>query len=426
MNEQAMRFRVGLFVLLAMVLLAVLITLFGGVPTSLKRHDRYTIVFDNAPGVAQGTPVRRSGVRIGEVGKVQLDDASGKVFVDVLIERPHPLFRSDVPTLVHGLLSGDTTVDFVAQRKEGVPADLTVVEPGAQLAGATQASVNALINQAADVVPTAQESLNQIRNTLQRYEKMQPLVEETLREYRDLAKLTRETFPDLRRTNEEIQNTAKNWGRLGERLDVLVQTNQDKALKTLDNLNDAITRVAGVFNDENQRNLAATLKNVRTGTDNLPSLSRNTEELVKESLQTVKRVNDSLTTADQVLGNLQQATKPLAERSDRITRNLDESTVRLNGILGDLQELLRAMGTGDGSLRRFLADPSLYNNLNDAACGLVRLMPRVDRMLRDLEVFADKIARHPESLGVGGAINPSSGLKTVPGSSTSWSRPPGH
>src|SRR5205807_851917 len=86
------------------------------------------------------------------------------------------------------------------------------------------------------------------------------------------------------------------------------------------------------FNDENQRNLAATLRNVRTGTDNLPSLSHNAEELVKESRQTVKRVNDSLTTADQVLGNLQQATKPLAERSDRITRNLDESTTRLKTV----------------------------------------------------------------------------------------------
>ena len=71
-------------------------------------------------------------------------------------------------------------------------------------------------------------------------------------------------------------------------------------------------------------------------------------------------------------------------------------------------------------------DPELYNNLNDAACMLTRLMPRVDRILRDVEVFADKIARHPESLGVGGAINPSSGLKTVPTGSTSWSRPPGH
>ena len=43
-----------------------------------------------------------------------------------------------------------------------------------------------------------------------------------------------------------------------------------------------------------------------------------------------------------------------------------------------------------------------------------RIMPRLDRILRDFEVFADKIARHPESIGVGGAVRPSAGLKESP------------
>jgi phospholipid/cholesterol/gamma-HCH transport system substrate-binding protein len=31
--------------------------------------------------------------------------------------------------------------------------------------------------------------------------------------------------------------------------------------------------------------------------------------------------------------------------------------------------------------------------------------------LRDVKEFSDKIARHPEILGVGGAVKPSNGLK---------------
>jgi phospholipid/cholesterol/gamma-HCH transport system substrate-binding protein len=42
------------------------------------------------------------------------------------------------------------------------------------------------------------------------------------------------------------------------------------------------------------------------------------------------------------------------------------------------------------------------------------MLPRLDRILKDFEVFADKIARHPESLGVRGAVAPSSGLKESP------------
>ena len=47
----------------------------------------------------------------------------------------------------------------------------------------------------------------------------------------------------LRRTNEEMQVAAHNWSRLGERLDVLLQTNQDKLVNALDKLNDTVTRV---------------------------------------------------------------------------------------------------------------------------------------------------------------------------------------
>jgi len=35
-------------------------------------------------------------------------------------------------------------------------------------------------------------------------------------------------------------------------------------------------------------------------------------------------------------------------------------------------------------------------------------------VLRDVEIFADKIARHPEQLGLGGVLRPSSGLKESP------------
>ena len=90
----------------------------------------------------------------------------------------------------------------------------------------------------------------------------------------------------------------------------------------------------------------------------------------------------------------------------------------------DVQELIRGLSKGDGTLRRFLTDPTFYNNLNDAALMLVKLMPRLDRTLRDVEVFADKIARHPELIGVGGAVSPSGGLKEGPSSTSHYGRPP--
>ena len=38
----------------------------------------------------------------------------------------------------------------------------------------------------------------------------------------------------------------------------------------------------------------------------------------------------------------------------------------------------------------------------------------MDQILKDLETFADKLARDPEKLGVSGVVKPDSGLKDPP------------
>jgi ABC-type transporter Mla subunit MlaD len=463
MSEQSLRFRIGVFVLAALILLAVLTVLFNGMPTILKRHEDYTVWFDNAPGVAPGTPVRRSGVRIGQVTSVQLDDATGRVRVVLSIDAGHPMYEDDMPTVVRGPLGSDTTIDLLtrppatpppptdgqsgkiipaafgplaqAQPPANPPPVRRPAKPGTEFQGATQADVTAVLKDLSTLTGPAMDAFREMRSTLERYERMTPLMEETMREYRDLARATRamvpelrqtnaevqalthsvnDIMPELRRTNAEIQVTAQNWGRLGEELNVLLQTNEDKLVRTLDSLNEVLIRMGSVFNEENQRNLTATLRNVNAGSQNLESISRNTDELLKDSRQTIQRINNSLAQSDEILGNLQRATQPMAERSASVMKNLDESSEKLNRGLTDVRALLRAFGQGDGTLQRVLNDPALYNNLNDAACMLVRIMPRLDRALKDVEVFADKIARHPESLGVGGAVRPSSGLKEAP------------
>ena len=136
-------------------------------------------------------------------------------------------------------------------------------------------------------------------------------------------------------------------------------------------------------------------------------------------------MNESITQTNEVLGNLQQATKPMAERSATVMKNLDESTEKFNRTLTDVRGVADAQPIGRHA-RRFLADPALYNNLNDAACMIARVMPRLDRVMRDVEVFADKIARHPEALGLGGVVSPSAGLKEGSSSSGYFPKGPGH
>ena len=85
--------------------------------------------------------------------------------------------------------------------------------------------------------------------------------------------------------------------------------------------------------------------------------------------------------------------------------------------------LLQTFGRGNGSIQKLLTDPAVYQNLDDAAGSLARVLARAEKISRDLEVFADKIARRPELIGIGGAVHPSSGLKEAPGAGLPAYRP---
>lgn len=413
MNDQAIRFRFGIFVLASLILLAVLTILFGGFPSYFKRIESYTIVFANAQGVAPGTPVRRSGVRIGEVRTVALDNDTGKVHVVIGIDDKYHLRKGDRPTLMQGLLGGDASIAFTPPDDPKLD-DPTPVEPGAVLQGVTPLDAGSLVQRTADLVTPAQEAVLEIKKVFQSIGKMTPVVEETLKDFREIGKMVKQVGPDLQKASEEIQVTARVWGKVGERTDVLLKTNEDKIVKSIDRMEEALKRINTLFSDENQKLVQDTLKNVRNGSQQLEAISKDTGELVKDTRMTLKQFSETMKHADEAIIDLQKAMKPLGEKGPGMFKNFNESSDNLNKTLKDLRELMQVLARSDGTVQRLLSDPALYNNLNDSAIMVTRILPRLDRVLRDVEIFADKLARHPELIGLRGAIVPSTGLKESP------------
>jgi phospholipid/cholesterol/gamma-HCH transport system substrate-binding protein len=453
MDARKQRLRLGLFVVAAIVLLGGMILLFGGAPQRLfASRTPYTIIFTDAPGIAVGTPVRRSGVRIGEVSAVELDDQTGEVRVQIQVLKKYSIRKNEEAVISQDLLSRDTTIDFVPTVSPSAPPALKPPEPeptlkppeplpqkegevkpagffegadnpqpplgeplqpGSVIRGRAPTDFRGLVSQANEIIPTLQQSLNAIRRSVERFEQTIPQLELGIREFTQLGRAIREAVPEirrtndeirtlvqgarsiapgLRRTNEELQLTLRNFGQVGETVNLLIQSNQEKFVKALDQSTDVLQRISQVLSDENQKNFTATLRAAQVASANFDGVLRS---------------------ADEMFRNLNQTSKPLAERSDRILRNFDTSVEQFARLMNSFGDSM-ATGRGDGSVQRFLNDPSLYNNLNESAMMLARLVPRLDRILRDFEVFADKIARHPESIGVGGAVRPSAGLKESP------------
>src|SRR5256714_893389 len=119
MNERVMQFRIGMFVIVAGLVLTMLIVWFGESPSLFRDHTYVTVHYMEAPGVGEGIPVRKSGIRVGEVASIRFDD------------RPRLVGR------VVGVQGSDLLVDLgpkgkgvlpVSQFPKGPPAPGTVID----------------------------------------------------------------------------------------------------------------------------------------------------------------------------------------------------------------------------------------------------------------------------------------------------------
>jgi len=86
MDERVMQFRVGVVFLATFLITAILLGMFGKLPTMMGRNYTLQVRFDYAGGVTKGTPVRKSGVLIGKVSNVRLTDHDSKVLVSIDIQ----------------------------------------------------------------------------------------------------------------------------------------------------------------------------------------------------------------------------------------------------------------------------------------------------------------------------------------------------
>ena len=115
MNERIMQFRIGMFVIVAGLVLAMMLVWFGESPSLFRDHVFVRVRYQDAPGVSEGIPVRKSGIRIGEVSAIAFDERQGQpdgVLVTLSLERKYTLKARSVPRLSRSLL-GDVAIDVL-------------------------------------------------------------------------------------------------------------------------------------------------------------------------------------------------------------------------------------------------------------------------------------------------------------------------
>ncbi|MFO0947814.1 MAG: MlaD family protein [Planctomycetota bacterium] len=372
MNEQRMQFAVGLVTLVAGFALAAIIIWFGEFQFVFQPRKVYYVTFTNALGAEPGMPVRRAGMRVGEVRRVEYSPEWSLVVLEISLDGNNDLREGDEPTLKQQSLLGDFYVDIdVRQDMRGKP-DRPIIPPGATLEGRPAVGIEDALGAAENLVPNANDTLKDIQRAT--------------KQWTDVG----DTANRIMRNNEQQINT------------ILEQTRDstERLAKTLESINN-------ILDPTTQENLRVTMQNVRDASEDLTPV-------IDATKKTIEQISTTTGKLDEVASNLATATKPLAERSASTLQNLDESVMSLNEVLGDLKVMVRQFRTQDGTLKRLATDPSLYQNLDDAAVLLVRNLAELEKVMGDLKVFSDKIARHPGELGVQGVLTKDKGLKDVP------------
>lgn len=112
MDERVMQFRVGVMFLATLIIAAILLVMFGKLPSLTGRNYPVQVQFDYAPGVTNNTPVRKSGILIGRVDRVELTDHDSKVLVTAKIDSDKSIYENEDCVITRDLL-GDTALAFV-------------------------------------------------------------------------------------------------------------------------------------------------------------------------------------------------------------------------------------------------------------------------------------------------------------------------
>jgi ABC-type transporter Mla subunit MlaD len=98
-------------VLATAIITGILIVLFGDLPSLVQATYPLKMSFADARGVADGTPVRKNGILVGRVTRVELDEKGG-VSVVASIDSYVPIYKDEQPRIASTLL-GDAEIQLV-------------------------------------------------------------------------------------------------------------------------------------------------------------------------------------------------------------------------------------------------------------------------------------------------------------------------
>ncbi|MCH2181791.1 MAG: MlaD family protein [Mariniblastus sp.] len=377
MDEKILQLRVGLFVLLAVMILLFLVYINSDV---LKGQYTLYLKTISAPGVSTNTPIRKNGVLIGRVQDV----VSGEEDVTVVlyIYDDVKVYSNEVASIGMDSFLGDAVVEILPLPKEerGEP-----LKPDQEL---TRVSVK---RNPLEVLDVALNLENKIWDTLDAIEQGGQAVTNF--------------------SSKLDTMMGENGGDLQEAVQQFTLANQ-RVQAASESLEAFFAELNGYVDDEQVQ------ADIKKTISQLPAITNSIVSTMDATKQTINQVGDS---ANQRLNELRPLTVQLGEQGPEIVNQINERIRNLDSLFAgieDAAQTLKNLRTSKGTVGKLLNDPALYNEALRTMENARVISTKIEPLVNDLRMFADSIARDPGQLGVRGAISnkgqaPKTGYKGI-------------
>jgi phospholipid/cholesterol/gamma-HCH transport system substrate-binding protein len=392
MDENRLRFGVGVLVISAIGIGIILTFLFGAFPSVLQRDYSLTVDFKSAEGISANTAVVRDGVRIGRVSSIELKNEGdnegdkGGVRVTLAMDSNKPMSHAYLPRIGTGnFVTGDAQLEFVL----GKPAELReLVKPDLLTEPYTDGEYISYGENS--------ESLFEMQSDLQ------------------------ETFEAIRNAGSSIAVAAESINQLASGVEKVVggtdskiEQVADEAVKALGEFNGAMAEIRSIVGNKALR------ENLEKSVAELPGVlteAKSTLESTKRTFESFERVGnefekvgvaavDTVNSAQRTIKNVEQFTEPLATHGDQLVNQVLGTMTRLESTLTEVEQFTKAVNNKDGSVRMLLDDKDMYWKIRRSVENIESATARIRPILDDVRIFTDKVARDPRQLGVRGALS---------------------
>jgi phospholipid/cholesterol/gamma-HCH transport system substrate-binding protein len=222
--------KVGVGVILAAIILIFGVIWIGDVRFSRKWQD-YTVYFKEVGGLSEGDPVTVSGLELGKVGAISLED--GKVRTEILIEQGVVL-RSDLSVEIQSMgLMGEKYIHILP----GSSGE--ILPPGSKIEGEYKAGLPEAVADVGDFMEEAKAAVKSLNRLVSGIEGNYNLGENLAK----LSQVSSEILAILKENRDDIRSTARSMKAFSADMHSVVSGKKGEIEEGIDKFSSAAARL---------------------------------------------------------------------------------------------------------------------------------------------------------------------------------------